>query len=169
MICDPKMLEGDLFLFKQTSDECMTVSWTDEGIVATEFDGEVYHELDLSSEFYRTIFDSDELKNFFKTFPTAILFGMWEDKMFKVTDVTAPHPEDEDDMIVQNFEYYQPVLEHFKINYRAPVVKFINPKDETYIERVMDVGIWHLKNYGLQVTETIYVRERLSEEGNSAS
>ena len=151
---NPEILEGDLFLFKETSSESYMVYY--DGDIQAKYDKD---DLDFGNDkgtFYKDIYLNENVRKVFEHFPLCRLHGCYENKDFVVTDVT--YPADDEDIekgyMLEHFEGYHHYLAHIGIKYRAPIVKIMNHKDSKYIHRLVDAGVWHFKNYGKQLFES---------------
>ena len=147
----PEILQGDLFMFKETSSEAYCLCFEDEDIAAYYDDKKLYFHEDHEG-FAKKMYGKETFQKFFSDYPQVQLYGCFEEGNFVVCDVVLKLADNE--YFMQHFEMYHHVLAQYGIHYRAPICKFCNPETPEYVHMIMDVGVWHLKNYGKQKHES---------------
>jgi hypothetical protein len=151
---DTKILKGDLFMYKETSPELFML-FKHDGALVGKYGEEFLDFLNDKDGFFKAMYLNEDMMKFFEAFDMAVLYGVYENKKFVVTGVSIPN--NEGTLVMQHFEIYHLYLAYFNINYRMPICKLVDQKDTYYIERIMDTGLWHLKNYKQQIIQSFKV------------
>lgn len=146
-----KIFEGELFLFRQTQPENISVFLKDEKVIMTK-DGKKMSFRNDENGYYQNNFNGDRFSKYFADFPDTVLHGFIKGDLFVCSDVIYTEGEKQTRM---HFEFYHRLLAEYNINYRMPECKIFNA-DDILLRTVMNYdpnALWHLKNYAQQIFE----------------